>query len=254
MHDLPCSQPNPDTARPRAGQHPMRRRAVGHGIAGLAAAGILAVLSGCAVAFDNATSDGSGRAATSRSEGTPAPLAPSAAEEISIVSGQLIDTPCWSYEGPQTFVNNISVDEERLCAGALELWGEVREGTVVPTGVGAIYGQVSVEPVRVSTSDSWMVGTDVDGAVDAVADSYFAQNGKVISLHEAATLDGVPANITRVEGSSSATQTKAFVSAFAPAPFTPGTETVQFFVIAIVTPYDNGDELIAQVIETWQWH
>ncbi|WP_336708734.1 hypothetical protein [Oerskovia sp. USHLN155] len=71
-------------------------------------------------------------------------------------------------------MNNISADEERRCAGALELWGEVREGTVVPTGVGAIYGQVSVEPVRVSTSDSWMVGTDVDGAVDAVADSYFA--------------------------------------------------------------------------------
>lgn len=73
-------------------------------------------------------------------------------------------------------------------------------------------------------------------------------------MREAATLDGVPANITRVEGISSTTQTKVFISAFAPAPFAPGTETVQFFVIGIVTPYDNGDELIAQVIETWQWH
>lgn len=234
----------------RATRH---RTAAGPGSSGLAVVGILAVLCGCALPFDKVT-HGSGDVTALRSEGAPAPLATSSEGDGSIVSGQPIQTPCWSYEGPQSFVNNISAQEESLCAGALELWGAVRDGRVVPTGVGAIYGQVSVEPVRVSTSDSWMVGTDVDAAVDAVADSYFAQNGEVISLHEPTTLDGVPANITRVEGNVDATQTKAFITSFAPEPFTQGTGAVQFFVIGIVTPYDNGDELIDQVIDTWRWN
>ncbi|MFD4991375.1 hypothetical protein ACFWI1_04800 [Cellulosimicrobium cellulans] len=97
------------------------------------------------------------------------------------------------------------------------------------------------------------VGSDLDGAVDALADSYFAENGTIISLHEPTDLDGVPANITRVEGDFDATQTKAFITAFAPEPFTPGADTVQFFVIAIVTPYDNGEALIEQVVSTWRW-
>lgn len=97
------------------------------------------------------------------------------------------------------------------------------------------------------------VGTDLGGAVDLLADSYFAENGSILSLHEATTLDGVPANITRVEGSFEETRTKAFITAFAPERFASGTDEVQFFVIAIVTPYENGDELIEQVTGTWTW-
>lgn len=255
MHDSYPSPVDPVTAQRCVGLLPAAHRQVpvGQGLWGLALASVLVLLSGCAPLLDDAAVDAPGDASTSQSDDPLTPLAELSEQDGSIVSGQPIETPCWSYEGPQTFVNNISSHDESLCAGALELWGEVRDGMVVPTGVGAIYGQVSVEPVRVSTSDSWMVGTDVDGAVDAVADSYFAQNGEVLSLHEATTLDGVPANITRVEGNVEATQTKAFITGFAPEPFTPGTDTVQFFVIAVVTPYDNGDELIDQVIDTWQW-
>lgn len=187
---------------------------------------------------------------TPQSEGEPA--TPSGAE-YAIVSGQPARTPCWSYEGPEAFVNNVSSDQEEHCHGALELWGELVEGAVVPTGVGAIYGQVSVQPVRVATSEAWGVGTDLGGAVDLLADSYFAENGSILSLHEATTLDGLPANITRVEGSFEETRTKAFITAFAPERFASGTDEVQFFVIAIVTPYDNGDELIEQVTGTWTW-
>lgn len=230
---------------------PRRRASTSRRI--LAVAGILAALSGCAFPGDIAADDESGAAPTSQSERAPATLAAPAQEDYSIVSGQQIETPCWSYEGPQNFVNNISSDDESLCLGALELWGEVIDGAVVPTGVGAIYGRVNVEPVRVSTSDAWGVGGDLDGAIDALADSYFAENGTIISLHEPTDLDGVPANITRVEGDFDATQTKAFITAFAPEPFSPGADTVQFFVIAIVTPYDNGEELIEQVVSTWRW-
>ena len=232
---------------------PPRRTPTSRRITGLAIAGILAALSGCTIPRDIATDDESGAAATSQSERAPATLAAPPQGDFSIVSGQPIETPCWSYEGPQNFVNNISSDGETLCLGALELWGEVIDGVVVPTGVGAVYGQVKVEPVRVSTSDAWGAGRDLDGAVDALADSYFAENGTIISLHEQTVLDGVPANITRVEGGIKETRTKAFITAFAPEPFTPGDSAVQFFVIGIVTPYENGDELIEQVVSTWRW-
>ncbi len=232
---------------------PGRRTSVGQGVTGLAVAVVLAALSGCASPVGVATDDDSGDPAASQSEGAPAPAVAPWGEDFSIVSGQPIETPCWSYEGPQRFVNNISSDDENLCLGALELWGEIVDGAVVPTGVGAVYGRVKVEPVRVSTSDTWGTGTDVDRAVDILADSYFAENGEVVSLREATTLDGVPANITRVDGDLDVTQTKAFITAFAPEPYTPGADAVQFFVIAVVTPYDNGDELIDQVVSTWRW-
>ncbi len=83
---------------------------------------------------------------------------PASGAEHAIVSGQPIRTPCWSYEGPEAFVNNVSTEEEERCHGALELWGEVVDGAVVPTGVGAVYGQVSVQPVRVATSEAWGSG------------------------------------------------------------------------------------------------
>lgn len=230
------------------------RTALGHRVTGLAVAvaGVLAVLSACALPIDIAT-DGDDDATTSRAEGTPAPAGASPTEDYSIVSGQPIVTPCWSYDGPQTFVSNISSHDESVCVGALELWGEVQDGTVVPTGVGVVHGQVKIEPVRVSTSDAWNIGTDVAAAVDVLADSYLAENGEIVSLHEEVTLDGVPANITRVEGTSELTQTKVFLTAFAPRVYASGPDEVQFFVIAIVSPYDNGDELVDQVVRTWTW-
>ncbi len=255
MHTLHEHTTTTDVARHRSGEPaaPGRTTSVGHGIAGLALVGLLLALSGCAFPHDIATHDDSGDAVPAQSEGAPTTSALPTDQDFSIVSGQPIATPCWSYEGPRTFVNNISSDDEKLCLGALELWGEVTDGAVVPTGVGAVYGRVKVEPVRVSTSDAWGVGTDLDGAVDALADSYFAENGTILSLHEPTTLGGVPANITRVEGTFAETRTKAFITAFAPEPFTPGDDAVQFFAIGIVTPYDNGDELIEQVVSTWRW-
>jgi hypothetical protein len=169
------------------------------------------------------------------------------------VSGQIVETPCWSYEGPALFVNSVSPDASALCYGAQELWGEMHDGVVVPAGDGEVYGQVSVEPVRVEASESWAPGTDVDAVVDALAVSYFPENGTILSLHEGATLDGVPANVTRVQGTSGATQTKAFITAFAPRTYAPGPDEVRLFVIAIVTPYSNGDELIDQVLDSWRW-
>lgn len=260
-----ASQPERSTGVPRTGHRHRAslatrgRAAVGRVLSGLVVAVVLAVVPGCALPIvetdDGATPvvAGTSRSEGESSEGESSTPGPASGAEHPTVSGQPIRTPCWSYEGPEAFVNNVSTEEENLCHGALELWGEVVDGAVVPTGVGAVYGQVSVEPVRVATSEAWGVGTDLGGAVDLLADSYFAENGSILSLHEATTLDGVPANITRVEGSFEETRTKAFITAFAPERFASGTDEVQFFVIAIVTPYDNGDELIEQVTGTWTW-
>jgi hypothetical protein len=174
--------------------------------------------------------------------------------EFSRVSGQRIETPCWEYEGPVHFTNNISAGDTAACYGKLELWGEAdADGNVTPTGVGAIHGQVGVEPVRVSTAESYAPGTDPEAVVDAIAESYFAPQGEIESLHEPTTLDGVPADITRLESDAELTETKAFITAYAPAPYEAGDEPVQLFIISIVTPYDNGDELIQQVLDTWRW-
>lgn len=170
------------------------------------------------------------------------------------VDGQSIDTPCWSYEGPAAFVNNISQDSADACVGKLELWGEVDDsGDVIPTGVGAIYGQVSVEPIRQSTSNGFAEGTDPVAIVDAIKDSYFAPQGEIISLHEDATLGGMPADITRIDSDVEETQTKAFITVFAPQAYDLNGEPSQLFIISIVTPYENGDELIQQVLDSWEW-
>jgi hypothetical protein len=248
--DVPFSvAPTGSTRAPRL-RGPRR---FGRASIGLAVVGALSASGGCALPLGGSSDVSPPEAIDAPAAESPAGGTAGSEEDHSTVSGQPIATPCWSYEGPQTFVNAISSDDEDLCVGALELWGEVWDGGVVPTGAGTVYGQVSVEPVRVSTSEAWTVGTDVDGAVDAIADSYFAENGEIISLHEATTLDGAPANITRIEGGLDTTQTKAFITAFAPDPYTPGADAVQFFVIAVITPYDNGDELIDQVIRTWRW-
>lgn len=177
-------------------------------------------------------------------------------EVYSVVSGQAIDTPCWSYDGPQYFVNNISSDDEALCIGKLQLWSDQQNenGVIVPTGVGSIMGQIGVEPVTSSYAASLSPGTDVDAMVDALKPVYFDdQGGTITSLHESITLDGVPANITRIDSDADHTQTKAFITAFAPAPYAVTDDPPQLFIISIVTPYSNGEEQIQQVIDSWKW-
>lgn len=174
--------------------------------------------------------------------------------DYSLVDGQIIETPCWSYNGPQYFVNNISDATAEACVGTLELWGEeAADGDILATGSGAVYGQVGVEPIRVSTATQYAPGTDPVAIVDAIQDTYFAPQGEIETLHEAATLGGMPADITRIDSDADHTETKAFITAFAPAEYTVNGEAAQLFIISIVTPYDNGDELIQQVLDTWEW-
>lgn len=174
--------------------------------------------------------------------------------EFSTVSGQLIDTPCWSYDGPQYFTNNISEDAVAACSGKLELWGEWDdEGHFHPTGVGMTAGEISVMPVDTATSDGFGTVGDVDAAIEGLQDSFFSQQGGALIDEELVTLDGSEAKLLRYESSSPETQTKAFVVTYAPAPYPVEGARAQLFVIALVTPYSNGEEQLQQVLDTWEW-
>jgi len=184
--------------------------------------------------------------------------APSASDEDawSAVSGQWIDTPCWSYDGPVHFVNNISQGDADACRGALELWGEWQaDGTFLPTGAGEVAGQIQVDPYSAANAEALAPGGDVDAVVDAIESTqqYFSQQGAIISLHEPVTLDGVPATVTRVDSTVADTKTKAFITVLVPEAYDVGGQQTTLFIISVTTPYDNGDEQIDQVVSSWEW-
>jgi hypothetical protein len=167
---------------------------------------------------------------------------------------QPIITPCYSFNGPAGYINNQSAATTEACTTTLQLWGEYdADGEINNTGVGSILGSVLVEPVEVATTDTWAPNGSLDDLVDFLNRSYFPDAGEVTSLKEAVTLDGADANLTRLTSTVEKTQTKAFLTVFAPETYQLAGEPVKFFVISFVIPDDNGEEIIAAAIESWRW-
>jgi len=168
---------------------------------------------------------------------------------------QTVDTPCYSFDGPAGFINNIGDEAVENCTTTLELWGEVEDdGTVTNTGVGAVWGSVNVEPIRAATSDEHSPDGSVDGMVDWMSTDYIPAFGEVISLREQVTLDGAEGNLTRVSSDQELTQTKALIIVKAPSEYQVNGEPAQFFLVTFVTPYDNGEELIQTAVDSWSWN
>jgi len=167
---------------------------------------------------------------------------------------QTLDTPCYTFDGPAGFINNISDDAIANCSTELELWGEVAaDGTVTNTGVGAILGSVNVEPIRSATTDERSPDGSLDGIVEWMSTDYIPAFGELISLREPVVLDGAEGNLTRVTSDQELTETKALVVVKAPSEYQVNGEPAQFFLITFVTPYDNGEELIQTAIDSWRW-
>lgn len=168
---------------------------------------------------------------------------------------QSVDTPCYYFEGPAGFINDLSDDDVENCFTELELWGEMdADGTIANTGVGAVHGSVYVEPIRSSTTAEWAPNGTVDEMVESMSTGYIAEFGTPISLREPVALDGAEGNLTRVESDSESTQTKALIVLKAPQEYQTYGEPAQFFLITFVTPYDNGEELIQTTIDSWDWN
>ncbi|MGV8884788.1 MAG: DUF4190 domain-containing protein [Microbacteriaceae bacterium] len=167
---------------------------------------------------------------------------------------QLVDTPCFSFEGPAVYVYNTSADAIEACSTKLELWGEYNaDGTVKNTGVGSILGTVSVEPIRSETVAGWATDGTLDAAVDYLDTNFIPQLGTVISLRESVKLDTSEANLTRVDSTVTETKTKAILFGYSPSEYATPNGDVNFFLVSFTTPEDNGDEIIAAVIDSWEW-
>ena len=167
---------------------------------------------------------------------------------------QPIITPCYSFNGPAGYINNQSAEKTEGCVTSLELWGEYdSNGEINNTGVGSILGSVLVEPVPVASTDAWAPSGRLDDMVEFLNQSYFPDAGEVTSLREAVSLDGVEANLTRLTSTAEKTQTKAFLTVFAPDSYQSAGEPVRFFVISFVIPDDNGEEIIAAAVDSWRW-
>lgn len=202
-----------------------------------------------------AQSESSSPDSPSDSQTAPDAVDPGDEELYSTVSGQVIDTPCWTYDGPEYFVNNISQTNADACNGALELWGEWEGDVFVPTGAGIVAGQIQVDPVLSTNSALVSAGGDVDAFIDGIetGQNYFSQQGEVLALHEATTIGGLPANITRIDSNAADTQTRVFITVLVPEPYATTNGDVSAFLISVTTPYANGEEQVQQVLDTWEW-
>ncbi|GAA3883783.1 hypothetical protein GCM10022381_27460 [Leifsonia kafniensis] len=171
-----------------------------------------------------------------------------------------VSTPCYGFDGPAHYVNNLPEADVAACASRLELWGEVTpDGEVLSTGVGAIFGTVGVEPIRVQTSDAMTPADTVDEMVQALSLDYLPAMGTVESLLEPITLDGVAANLTRIDSDAEFTELKAVITARAPAAYQTANGPVQYFVISVVLPDEVGqtdadeERILSELISTWTW-
>lgn len=170
-------------------------------------------------------------------------------------SYQALDTPCYSFEGPGTWIDNQDDEATAGCRSTLQLWGSLLpDGTVLNEGVGEIYGSLSVEAVRTTTSDTYDPTRDAAATVTALEDTFIASLGTVTSLSESVQLDGREAVLTRVESDSPTTRTKALITVYGPQEYPAADEPVQLFLISFVVPDDSGDELIEHVVDTWRWN
>jgi hypothetical protein len=181
-------------------------------------------------------------------------------QESTGVAFQQVDTPCYSFDGPAHYINNLSASDVELCSSRLELWGDVTaEGEVRSTGVGAVFGSVAVEPIRVETSDAMAPSDTIDEMVQAMSLEYLPSLGTVDSLIEPITLDGTDANLTRLDSDAEFTDLKAVITARAPADFQTANGPVRYFVLSVVIPDEVGqtsadeDQILAELIRTWAW-
>lgn len=164
-------------------------------------------------------------------------------------------TPCFSFETPREFIPNQSSAADEACYATREGWGEMgADGTITYTGVGAIWDQVLVEPIRVDSTDTWVPDGELDSMVDYLESNYFPQLGEVITLRESVTLDGEEANLTRLNSDAESTVTKATLVVKSPEPYSTANGDVQFFLITFVIDDERGDEIIDALVDSWRWH
>lgn len=165
-----------------------------------------------------------------------------------------LDTPCYSFAAPAGYINNQSKEATAACATNAELWGEYNaDGTVKNTGVGAILGSVNVEAIGSAAAADFAPDGTLEGMMGYLDAEFIPAMGTVIGQAESVTIDGTPAVLTRVTSDVAATKTKALLVLKAPDAYQVPDKDVQFFLLSVVTPEENGDAIIDAAISSWTW-
>lgn len=165
-----------------------------------------------------------------------------------------LDTPCYSFASPAGYINNQSAEATAACTTNAELWGEYNaDGTVNNTGVGTILGGVTVQAIGTEGTAAMVPDGSLETMMSYLETEYIPLLGTVIGQPEDLTVDGTPAVLTRVTSDVAATKTKALLVLRAPDAYQAAGAEVQFFLIAFVSPEDNGDAIIDAAISSWTW-
>jgi hypothetical protein len=165
-----------------------------------------------------------------------------------------LETPCYSVAAPAAYINNQSKEATAACATNAELWGEYNaDGTVKNTGVGAILGSVNVEAISTVSAAEFAPDGTLEAMMVYLDAEFMPGMGTQIGQPENLTIDGTPATLTRFTSDVAATKTKALLVLRAPEAYQTADKDVQFFLLSVVTPEDNGDAIIDAAVSSWTW-
>jgi hypothetical protein len=165
-----------------------------------------------------------------------------------------IETPCFTFDAPADYLNDESADDTAACLSHLKLWGERdANGRILKTGFGSVLGSVQVSSALVTFSQDLAPDGTLDSAVDALNVEHLATLGTVTSLKQRVTLDGTPANNARVASHVATTKTKIMIASYAAQMYETEGGAVHLLLIYLVNPEDNGEEILAFVLNSWRW-
>ena len=193
---------------------------------------------------------------SSNTDSTDAPLgAPQSESQDGSLEFQSIETPCYEFDGPDYFINDISDADIAACGTDLGLWGEKQEdGTILPTGVGAIYGSVTVEAIRSSFITENVPGGSLDDVQAYLESGYLLESGQSIISTEDLLLDGVPAKLTYLVPNSPDTQLRAVITALPEQPYAGPETDLGMFLITVSIEEANGEEILGTLVDSWDWN
>lgn len=181
--------------------------------------------------------------------------APIGAPQSNSLEFQSIETPCYEFDGPEHYINDISAADTAACGADLGLWGEKQDdGTILPTGVGAIYGSVAVEAVRSAFITENVPGGSLDDVQTYLESGYLLESGQSIISTEDIELDGVPAKLTYLVPNSPDTQLRAVITALPEQPYAGPERDLGLFLITVSVEESNGQEILDTLIGSWDWN
>jgi hypothetical protein len=171
-------------------------------------------------------------------------------------AAQTVETACYSFDGPAHYTPNTSATASEACFNTFQRWGVLQDdGSVLATGVGAVWGEVNIEAVRRDTFEAMAPTGTMAELLAYLEPNYFeTYDQEIATLAEPTTLDGAEANITTITPDpETETRTRVAISVIPPEGYRNDDGEIGFFLVTVWTSEDGGDDLVQQVIDSWRW-